>query len=1408
MSLLILFGFVSPPAVRAERVLTDTNGVSGFDLYGNGALWWRDDGQCTGEFPHDSTIRIRAASVMTGTRSLARDCTILPTEYDSAVRDDLYVYYFQNRQLYRKALSAAESDPGTVFATPPHTPTLFTGQDGAYLEIANGRLWFGRYRTDIDRIDIFSIKTDGSESLQSVTSITGAGAHIRKMKWYTYAGAGGSGEALAILLANGKLYRHHVTGGGGTVFLWVRITDFSVHRRFTLPVQSTYIYASEGTIPGIGTLTSSTTAGHLYQINEDTGAIASIYTANNRNQILSVLAYGNSGGGSAPTRIFLTEGVVACGALGCNFSSTIITASPLGIGGSWGTIVFSGGGGNLRNDRDFLYYLTPTTIERIALDTPPIQFDLQTLGLEAGHTIQNMAASVILPARKDNLYVRGYAFARTNTTGQSPFFPGARLRVRVDGQEIDGSPFSPVNSAFIDATNDLAVLRRALNRSFLFVLPALPAGSLTMTMTVNPNGALPENNYANNAVDLAQPISLRNSIGVCLRMYPMPTGMGTFNPNTPGFWEVITRADSLLPAKFLTVELQPPLGGETYFTRPFNFGAPDETQDAEALDKIECLREQSSSEGASEFCKFRHWVGMIHPGVAGFGGLGNTPGNCLIATMRGAGGGFPNPNQPVGGRVLAHEMAHNYGRLHVNCGGPDNPDPNYPFNPCTIGSSDPTAFWGLDPLSLSIINPTNSGDLMSYANNRWPSSWTWQAVLNGYTGLSSASAGAEALSAPLLAAAGAGSRVLFVNGYIRPQTTTAVFRTFYQLPATAVDAGNLARDFAESIQAADMPDPYFIRLLDADENVLGLTALPVDHLSDGPGRRLSFAHWVPFDPATRRVQLIQGNVVLAERIVSPRAPLLQVGPPVVDLVQQTVRLAWTASDPDGDALLFNVHYSADDGASWNVVANNYPGLAVTLDPRTLAGSPLARLRVTASDGVNSTAVVTPPFALPKNPPQPFISGVTEGQRLSFGQSAQLFGAAIDPEQDSRSVLLNWSLTGPTPRAGTNATLLLHDLSPGAYTATLTATDADGLSDQTARRFEVLPLVIPESAAPNLDGYCRDRAYTNAVFVQLPLGNGQFAPARLVHAVSNLYVSFTDLQSIGLGSVRRVGIRVDANASGDAAAQASDRGFFVDAVGIPAQEVGDGANMTVTLSPLPGFTAVVGVGGSNAWSAELRIADSLLGGWNHAARIMLDHDAPHWPAAANDHQPSTWAPAWFGVAPPQTNRPPVAHAGSDQIINLTGTRTVVLDGSASHDPDGDALTFQWTQVAGPSVTLSNATQPDARFVIPAVTNTTALRFRLVVRDAQLPGPADEVDVTLWPTPRVEPAACSSVVIVNGTLHARFLTPAPGQRFHIEATQDFATWLKVQTNTADAFGIVDFLANDPAIYNKRFYRAVSQ
>lgn len=67
----------------------------------------------------------------------------------------------------------------------------------------------------------------------------------------------------------------------------------------------------------------------------------------------------------------------------------------------------------------------------------------------------------------------------------------------------------------------------------------------------------------------------------------------------------------------------------------------------------------------------------------------------------------------------------------------------------------------------------------------------------------------------------------------------------------------------------------------------------------------------------------------------------------------------------------------------------------------------------------------------------------------------------------------------------------------------------------------------------------------------------------------------------------------------------------------------------------------------------------------------------------------------------TNNPPVAAAGPDQTVDEnTG---VMLDGSASSDPDSDALTHSWTQVANgsPAVSLVGANTAMPSFTAPYV-----------------------------------------------------------------------------------------------------------
>jgi hypothetical protein len=120
---------------------------------------------------------------------------------------------------------------------------------------------------------------------------------------------------------------------------------------------------------------------------------------------------------------------------------------------------------------------------------------------------------------------------------------------------------------------------------------------------------------------------------------------------------------------------------------------------------------------------------------------------------------------------------------------------------------------------------------------------------------------------------------------------------------------------------------------------------------------------------------------------------------------------------------------------------------------------------------------------------------------------------------------------------------------------------------------------------------------------------------------------------------------------------------------------------------------------------------------------------------------------------QVNKVPVAYAGSDQSVNEN--TLVTLNGSASTDADGDALTYQWTAPAG--ITLSAATASVTTFTAPEVTSDKAYTFTLTVSDGIATSTADLVIVTVRQVNKVPIAFNASVttnedVAVSGTVTA--------------------------------------------------------
>jgi hypothetical protein len=81
---------------------------------------------------------------------------------------------------------------------------------------------------------------------------------------------------------------------------------------------------------------------------------------------------------------------------------------------------------------------------------------------------------------------------------------------------------------------------------------------------------------------------------------------------------------------------------------------------------------------------------------------------------------------------------------------------------------------------------------------------------------------------------------------------------------------------------------------------------------------------------------------------------------------------------------------------------------------------------------------------------------------------------------------------------------------------------------------------------------------------------------------------------------------------------------------------------------------------------------------------------------------------------EINEPPTADAGPDQTVNEGNI--VILNGSNSSDPDDGIASYQWTQTAGTSITLSDSTVAQPTFTTPYVAASgEALVFDLTVTD---------------------------------------------------------------------------------------------
>jgi hypothetical protein len=208
---------------------------------------------------------------------------------------------------------------------------------------------------------------------------------------------------------------------------------------------------------------------------------------------------------------------------------------------------------------------------------------------------------------------------------------------------------------------------------------------------------------------------------------------------------------------------------------------------------------------------------------------------------------------------------------------------------------------------------------------------------------------------------------------------------------------------------------------------------------------------------TRQIQIIVNadNRVLASQNVSASAPTISnvaLQSPA-EPISGTATLAWTASDPDGDPLTFDLLYSRDGGTSFELVQLGVSGNSSVIDTSSLGGGS-GIFRVIASDGVQSSQADSPAYTMAVKAPQVRITSPTDGTQVEWGQLVNFLGEAQDLQDGSiTSTDLVWTDSAGTVIAEGPA-FSRSDLPVGTQVITLTATNSAGVSASTSVRVVV------------------------------------------------------------------------------------------------------------------------------------------------------------------------------------------------------------------------------------------------------------------------------------------------------------------------------------------------------------------
>jgi hypothetical protein len=176
---------------------------------------------------------------------------------------------------------------------------------------------------------------------------------------------------------------------------------------------------------------------------------------------------------------------------------------------------------------------------------------------------------------------------------------------------------------------------------------------------------------------------------------------------------------------------------------------------------------------------------------------------------------------------------------------------------------------------------------------------------------------------------------------------------------------------------------------------------------------------------------------------SKSAPRVSItAPKAGTAIGDRLRVEWSASDADGDLLVYNVFYSAD-GKRWLPLAGDVAGTSLESRLALAPGGEEVRVRVDVSDGLLTGSAVSGPLRVPDAAPHVVVTAPLDKRPIVQGMPVSFAAYGYDPETGrlgEKALAWHSQRDGPI---GIGARIRTAKLSPGVHRVTVTATDRRG-----------------------------------------------------------------------------------------------------------------------------------------------------------------------------------------------------------------------------------------------------------------------------------------------------------------------------------------------------------------------------